>query len=92
MSQLFYVLINTVYYLLWGLEIVMLISAVTSWLPIGDDHPLLDFFDTVTDMVSSPFRVLLERFDALKELPVDLSVILTYFCVVILINLLDLIK
>ena len=54
------------------LEVLMLIRAVLSWFPVDDDAPLVNFVYAMTEPVILPVRIILERFDAVRNLPIDL--------------------
>lgn len=56
-----------------ALEVMMFIRAVLSWLPVDDDSPVVNFVYMMTEPIIAPVRILLERFDFVRRLPIDLS-------------------
>lgn len=59
MYQIVYVIMSTVRFIVIALEVMMLARAVVSWLPIDEDHPIINFLYTVTEPVIMPVRALL---------------------------------
>lgn len=57
---------------------MMMLRAILSWLPIDEDSPLVNFLYAMTEPVIMPVRMLLERFEALNELPIDISFIVAF--------------
>lgn len=56
-----------------ALEVLMFIRAVLSWLPVDDDSPVVNFVYMMTEPIIAPVRILLERFDFVRRMPIDLS-------------------
>ena len=56
----------------------MIVRVFLQFLPVDEDGWFFDFVYTVTEMILSPVRNLIDRFTPLGDLPVDLSFILTY--------------
>ncbi len=73
MTNFVYVFTNLVSFFLMALEMMMFIRAVLSWLPIDDDSPVVSFVYTMTEPVIVPVRILLERSETVRSLPIDLS-------------------
>lgn len=57
---------------------LMIVRVFMQFLPVNEDGWFFDFVYTVTEMIISPVRNLLDKFTPLGDLPVDLSFILTY--------------
>lgn len=64
---------NTAEALLLAIEICMLVRAVLSWLPIGDDNLLVRIAYVVTEPIIAPIRKLLDRTGWFRNLPIDMS-------------------
>ncbi len=66
------------------LLIIMLISAVMSWIAPALDHPIMNFINGITDVLVRPMRKLLMRFEFVRNCPLDLSFYLTSVVLVLL--------
>ena len=66
------------------LLVIMLVSAVMSWIPNNIDHPIMTFINGVTDFLVRPMRKLLWRFEFVRSFPLDLSFYLTSVVLVIM--------
>lgn len=73
MANFVYVFTNLVSFFLTVLEVMMFIRAFLSWLPVDDDSPIVRFVYTMTEPIIIPVRVLLERSETVRSLPIDLS-------------------
>ena len=73
MEIFFYLLARLFYYLIGAVEICLLIRAVLSWFPGEFEGAFIDFLYTVTETVVAPMRFLLERFESVRQSPIDLS-------------------
>lgn len=73
MTSVVYVFTSLVSFFLMALEVMMFIRAVLSWLPVDDDSPVVNFVYMMTEPIIAPVRILLERFDFVRRLPIDLS-------------------
>lgn len=73
MELLSVILINTVEALLFVIEICMLVRALLSFLPIGEDNPFALFVGMVTEPVILPFRALFERMGWFQNTPIDVA-------------------
>lgn len=60
--------------------LLMTIRAILSWLP-GIDNAFTNFVFTVTEFVIAPVRALLEKFDVMQGLPIDISFMITYMLI-----------
>ena len=56
----------------------MMFRAIISWLPIDEDSILANFLYAMTEPVIYPVRLLLDRFEATSELPIDISFIVAF--------------
>ena len=60
MYQIVYVITSTVRFIVIALEVMMLARAVVSWLPVDEDHPIINFLYTVTEPVIMPVYLVVE--------------------------------
>jgi len=81
---LLYFVPSIVNFLLGALQLFMLVRAIMSWLPFDEDNPLYSFVFSVTEPVIIPVRAILERFEIMQGLPIDMSFFITYLLISIL--------
>lgn len=72
MEMVIYVVVNIVYYLLVLTQLLMLVRAIASWIVQDDDTPFMRFLYLATEPFIIPFRKLLERFESLRDFPLDI--------------------
>ena len=86
------VLSSTFILMIGAIQLCMFISAILSFLspPTGDVGPIRGFIMTVTDYVTYPVRVLLDRFEWARRTPIDLSFLITYLLLSLLSTILSL--
>lgn len=73
MQQVIYVITTLVEYFLIALQLLMFARALLSWLPVGEDTPISNFLFAVTEPVVMPVRMVLERFQWVQNMPIDIS-------------------
>ncbi len=73
MPQVVIIITGVVYYFVVAMQFLMLFRALLSWFPIREDSPLSTFLHAVTEPIVTPVRLLLERFEAVKRMPIDIS-------------------
>ncbi len=73
MTNFVYVFTNLVSFFLMALEVMMFIRVILSWMPVDDDSPIVRFIYTMTEPVIAPVRIILERSETVRSLPIDLS-------------------
>lgn len=56
----------------------MFLRALSSWIIADDDSPFVEFLYQATEPFISPVRALLDRFEALRDFPIDVSFIVTF--------------
>ena len=78
MTALIYVFVKFVSVFIGALQLLMMFRAVISWLPIDEDSDISNFLYAMTEPVIYPVRMLLDRFEGLDELPIDLSFIISF--------------
>lgn len=84
MTGFVYVLINIVRVFLMAIEAFMFIRAILSWLPVDEDSPLFNFVFVMTEPIIIPVRLLLERFDSIRNLPIDISFFVAFLLLSVL--------
>ena len=88
MSQLTYVFANAAALLVGALQTLMFIRAILSWLPMLEGNSITEFIYQVTETVIYPVRCVMERFEAIAALPIDLSFFVTFILLSVLRTLL----
>lgn len=73
MQQIIYVITGVVNCFIVALQFLMIARALVSWLPMGEDSPIGRFLYTITEPVVMPVRMVLERFESVKNMPIDIS-------------------
>lgn len=77
MEIFLYLIVSLVYLLLVVEQICMLLRAVMSWITLDEDSPFATFLFYVTEPVIAPVRLLLSRFEAINESPIDIPFLVT---------------
>lgn len=67
--------------ILMVLQIAMLVRAVLSWFPGGDGNIIGDIAYSITEPVIIPVRRFLERFESVKNFPIDMSFFVTFMII-----------
>ena len=78
MAGIIYILTKTVSVLISAMQLLMLMRAVISWLPVDEDSNLVTFLYTMTEPLIMPVRALLSRFAALDDMPIDISFLIAF--------------
>ena len=76
--QLLYVVSATVRFLIIGIMLLMTARAVISWIPIDEDHPIINFLYAVTEPVIMTVRIVLEKFGLFEGMPIDMAFLITF--------------
>lgn len=84
MAAFYYVVSGIALLLLRFLQTMMFLRAILSWFPISEDSAILRFIYTVTEPIILPVRLLLSRFPAFQDLPIDLSFSITFLLLFLL--------
>jgi len=63
--------------LLWIIQLLMLIRAVMSWMPIDEDSTFYNFLVSATEPIIYPVRAIVEKIPAVSGMPIDISFFLT---------------
>ena len=78
MTAFIYVVTKLVSVFLGAEQLLMMLRAVLSWLPVDEDSDISNFLFAMTEPVIYPVRMLLDRFEGLDEFPIDLSFIISF--------------
>ncbi len=81
-------LLYVVKLLLRAYQVVLLVSAVLSWIPDLRNGKIRYFTDLLTEPVLQPVRSLLYRIKGLDVLPIDVSFLVVYLLLSLIINIL----
>ncbi len=84
MQPVVQVFVNLVLIIISILELLILVRAITSWFPLDDDSPLLNFLYLATEPILAPIRALLELIPFMRNLPIDASTLVAYLLLTIL--------
>lgn len=77
MDLLIYLLVTTVRIFLTVEEFLFLARAITSWLFMADDGIIPNFLYAVTEPLILPARAVLNRFESVQNLPIDIPFMVT---------------
>lgn len=66
------------------LEFLLFARAIMSWFPQAQGTKLYDFLYQITEPLITPFRSLLNRFDAIRMFPLDLAYLCAFFVLIAL--------
>lgn len=83
MDNFVYVITTLVSAFLSILQLLMLVRAVISWFPADGDSPIVNFVYAMTEPVIIPVRIVLERSETVRSMPIDLS----FFIALVLLSL-----
>ena len=85
MNSVIYVIFTTLNVCIDVITFLMLIRAVLSWFPaFGESSAVVRFIVGVTEFFISPVRVVMNRFNFVRNFPLDLSFTVTFFLFMIL--------
>lgn len=73
MNIILYLIVSFAYLLLVAEQLLMFVRAIVSWFTQDDESPLATFLYYATEPVIMPVRWVLSRFDAVNDLPIDIS-------------------
>lgn len=86
--EISYIISNTVLTIIVVMQVLLLVRALVSWLPIDQESKVCTFLYAATEPVIVPVRLILDRFESIQRLPVDLSVLATMIILSVLTTLL----
>ena len=70
------------------LQIAMLVRAITSWFPGGEDSVIGFVAYTISEPVVIPVRKFLEKFESIRNFPIDMSFFVAFMLVSVVSSLL----
>ncbi len=73
LESFIYVIVTTLRYLVIAMQMLLIVDAVLSWLPLDEDNPIARIVYVLTAPIVLPIRAFLERFRLFQELPIDMS-------------------
>lgn len=91
-EQVIYVVLSVLYYALYALIFIMMANAIMSWIPMGGEGKLRGFINEVSDLVVSPMRLFLDRFESVRRLPFDLSFFATFLALIIIVDIIGILR
>lgn len=77
MAEILHILSTVVVLLLSAVQLAMLVRAILSWFPM-DSNRFTDFLYGITEPFIYPVRMLFERMNWFQNLPIDISFMVTY--------------
>ena len=84
MGTISFLIGNVCFYLLELIQLAMLVRAVLSWLPLSDDNKLEAFVYGITEPIIYPVRVLFDKFEGLRNFPLDIPFFVTFIIISVL--------
>ncbi len=87
MNYALQIIANVVVLLLTAVQLAMLVRAVLSWFPM-EENRFVNFLFAVTEPFIYPIRRLFERMNWFQSLPIDISFMVTYLLLSIVIMIL----
>lgn len=81
MYYVLFILVRALDIALSAMWFLMTIRALLSWLP-GFDNGFTNFVFGVTEVVITPVRAILEKFDIMQGLPIDMAFMITYMLII----------
>lgn len=69
------------------IEFCMFARAIISWIPFDEESRLEEFLINVTEPFVTPMRLLLERFDAIRTMPLDIP----FFATMLLLSIINIV-
>ncbi len=77
MTEVLHILSTVVVLLLSAVQLAMLVRAIMSWFPM-EPNRFTDFLYGITEPFIYPVRMLFERMGWFQNLPIDISFMVTY--------------
>lgn len=90
MSQILYLIVRAVNYLVTALQIMMVLRAILSWFPMDEENVFIHFIHTVTEPMVAPIRSLMSKSRFFASSMFDFSFIATYLLLSLVSLLLEL--
>ena len=80
-----YIFVETISVLLTVIEFLIVFRVLLDWIAFGDESHLSVFLYTVTEPFLAPARLIIEKVEFLRSMPIDFS----YFISIILISIIQ---
>lgn len=71
------------------IDFAILIRVLLSWIPVDEEGRLEAFLFAITEPVILPMRILLDRFESMKTIPIDIPLLLTAILLSVLSSILS---
>ncbi|MBR6410999.1 MAG: YggT family protein [Clostridia bacterium] len=78
------ILAKTVLYLLFALELAMLVRSVMSWFLADEENRFGHFLVVITEPVIVPVRLLFNKFNWFQDTPLDVPFLVTFVLLILL--------
>ena len=85
MELLLYILATTVSLALRAIYLAMFVQAILSWF-VSEDNVVMAVLSVITAPIVLPVRALLSRIPALQRIPIDLSFLVAFLLLVLVMN------
>ncbi len=79
MPASFYIVASVANLLLSVIQLLMTVRAIISWFPISDDNAFVHFLYGATEPFIIPVRGFLDHFGLFRDMPIDISFLITFF-------------
>ena len=79
LDELIYVVVTTLRYMVSAMQVLLIVRAVLSWLPLDEGNLIEAIVFVFTEPILMPIRAVLEHFGLFEELPIDMSNIFAFF-------------
>jgi len=71
-----------------ALQMLMFARAIMSWIMMEEENTFTRFINVITDPIIMPVRMVLEKFEFIRNMPMDISFFVAFLILVIVQNLL----
>ena len=88
MSEFLYVVDAFVDVLLTVMYFAIFARVISTWLPLDEDGPIVNFLYMITEPVVMPIRAILENFEFFQNSPLDFSTFMAMLLVLVVQGLL----
>ena len=88
MSVIIFLFRSLAFWLLSAIQLMMMVRAIASWFFPPEDNAFQRFLAMTTEPFIIPVRVILDRFESIASLPIDISFLVTFILLSILQSLL----
>ncbi len=71
------------------LSFAILIRVILFWIPLDEDNKIADFFYAITEPIIMPMRLLLDKSEIVRTVPIDIPLLVTAIILSILSTILS---